>query len=273
MSTKMRNILLAVAVAVGASAVLYLLGTTLGLPSEIAKGLAGLPAFTIKDLYEFLETRSAKLALAKVGSTSIANLEEFSINPLAAFLIATIMFAGMILLIGAVAGVLVAVGAAVAGGSELLDPNTKLFLWLVIYTSFPLKVIASAYIGRWIGTRSPLYGVTIAVSSALFGVSLSYAFSVLMISDDLFKALTGGEKTGTAALAQFITVFPDMLIYMIVGGLGVWSGRRRHLARYLTFILNVLPSETRLSIVEMARDEAGRASASVIPGGSVAIAA
>jgi hypothetical protein len=268
----MRNIFLAVTVAIGASTALYLLATALGLPTEIAKGLAGLPAFTIKEVYEFLETRSAKLALAKVGSTAIANLEEFSINPLAAFLLATIMFAGTILLIGAVAGVLLSIGAAVAG-SGVLDTNTKLFVWLVIYTSFPLKVIASAYIGRWIGTRSPNHGFAVAAGSVLFGSILSCVFSVLMMSDDMFKAFTGGEKTITAELMQLITVVPDMLIYMIVAALGVWSGRRRQLARYLTFILNVLPSETRQSIVEMARDEAGRASAPVMPGGGVAIAA
>ena len=49
----MRNIVLALIIAVGAGAFLYLLATVLGFPAEIANGAAGLPAFSIQKVYEF----------------------------------------------------------------------------------------------------------------------------------------------------------------------------------------------------------------------------
>jgi hypothetical protein len=45
-------------------------------------------------------------------------------------------------------------------------------------------------------------------------------------------------------------------IFMAVGALGVRSGRRQRLTRYLAFILNLLPEGTRQTVVEIAKDEA-----------------
>jgi hypothetical protein len=61
----MRNIVLALIIAVGAGALLYLLATVLGFPAEVAKGAAGLPAFSIQKVYEFLEASSAKRLLKR----------------------------------------------------------------------------------------------------------------------------------------------------------------------------------------------------------------
>jgi hypothetical protein len=64
MRAKMRNIILAVIIAVGAGAILYLLATVLGLP-DAAKGVAGLPAFAIQKVYELLEARSESTLLKR----------------------------------------------------------------------------------------------------------------------------------------------------------------------------------------------------------------
>ena len=78
----MRNIVLALIIAVGACALLYLLATVLGFPAEVAKGAAGLPAFSIQKVYEFLETSSAKHALETTGLSPTMSVKEFSIHPL-----------------------------------------------------------------------------------------------------------------------------------------------------------------------------------------------
>jgi hypothetical protein len=86
MRAKMRNIVLALIIAVGACALLYLLATVLGFPAEVAKGAAGLPAFSIQKVYEFLETSSAKQALETAGLGPTMSVKEFSIHPISAFL-------------------------------------------------------------------------------------------------------------------------------------------------------------------------------------------
>src|SRR5215472_14980504 len=86
MRAKMRNIVLALIIAVGACALLYLLATVLGFPAEVAKGAAGLPAFSIQKVYEFLEASSAKQALETAGLGPTMSVKEFSIHPISAFL-------------------------------------------------------------------------------------------------------------------------------------------------------------------------------------------
>ena len=86
----MRNIIFAVAMTVATSAILFLLSTAVGLPADVAKGMAGLPAFAIKNIYEFLETQTAKRTLA--STNSIVSFEEFSMHPVSAFILAVIMY-------------------------------------------------------------------------------------------------------------------------------------------------------------------------------------
>src|SRR5271165_1422742 len=110
----MRNVIAALAISIGASVILYSAATALGLPSEVAKGLAGLPAFATKNVYEFLEASSARRNLAEVGSESIASLDQFSIRPLFVFFLASVMFSGAMIVSGALMGGLFGIAYAVA---------------------------------------------------------------------------------------------------------------------------------------------------------------
>lgn len=80
----MRNIILAVTIAVGAGTILYLLAWELSFPTDVAKGVASLPALSIQKVYDLLEASSAKRALAKTGFSRTISLNEF--HPLTAFL-------------------------------------------------------------------------------------------------------------------------------------------------------------------------------------------
>jgi hypothetical protein len=164
----MRNIILAVIIAVGAGAILYLLVTALGFPAEIAKGVAGLPAFAIQKVYEFLEASSAKHALETTGLGPTMSVKDFSIHPLSAFLFSLIAWTGVVLFTGMLMGM--AVGAGMAAGAtqstEEFKLDYKLFAPLVTFTSFPVRIIAAIYIGCWIGTRSRSYVLAIV---ACFG--------------------------------------------------------------------------------------------------------
>ena len=69
-------------------------------------------------------------------------------------------------------------------------------------------------------------------------------------------------------LAQYITILPQTVIFVISGALGFWYGQRQKLAYYLTFIMRMLPQELRQMIVEMAKDEAMRAHPPSMPAAS-----
>ena len=252
----MRNIVLALIIAVGACALLYLLATVLGFPAEVAKGAAGLPAFSIQKVYEFLETSSAKHALETTGLSPTMSVKEFSIHPLSAFLFSLIAWTGVILFTGALMGM--AVGAAMgvaAGATQSMGDfklDEKLFGPLVIFTSFPLRVIAAIYVGCWIGTRSRSYVLAIVACSIALGSGLGFLISLVMLSSDQIKAELG-------TVERFITLLPDIGIYIISAALGFWYGQRQKSIYYLGFIKKILRPETRQTIVEMVQDEAKRA--------------
>jgi hypothetical protein len=255
----MRNIILAVIIAVGAGAILYLLATVLGFPAEVAKGVAGLPAFAIQKVYEFLEASSAKHALETTGLAPTMSVKGFSIHPLSAFLFSLIAWTGVILFTGMLMGM--AVGAAVevaAGATQSMGDfklDDKLFGPLIIFTSFPLRVIAAIYIGCWIGTRSRSYVLAIVACSIALGSGLGFLFSLVTLSSDQIKATFG--ELGT--LERFTTPLPDIAIYIIFAALGFWYGQRQKPIYYLGFIMKILRPETRQTIVEMVQDEAKRA--------------
>jgi Zn-dependent protease with chaperone function len=126
-----------------------------------------------------------------------------------------------------------------------------LFGSLVIATALPLRIIAAASIARWIGTRSRPYVLAIVIGAFVLGTGAHFLASLMTVTKQPFKDLT--------PLSRFITLWPDMIFYLVFGALGFWFGQRQKLAYYLAFILKVLPPETRQTIVEMAQDEAKRA--------------
>ena len=253
----MRNIILAVIIAVGAAAILYLLVTVLGFSAEIAKGAAGLPAFSIQKVYEFLEASSAKHALETTGLGPTMSVKEFSIHPLSAFLFSLIAWTGVILFTGMLMGMAVGAAMGEAAGPSVEDfkLDYKLFGPLVIFTSFPLRVIAAIYIGCWIGTRSRSYVLAIVACSIALGSGLGFLFSLVTLTSDQIQALFG--ELGT--LERLKTLLPDVVIYIISAALGFWYGQRQKPIYYLGFIMKILRPETRQTIVEMVQDEAKRA--------------
>jgi hypothetical protein len=261
-TAEMRNLILTVTIVVGSSAILYLLAIAVGLPQTVAGGVAGVPAFASKNVYELLEIRSAKVAFVKVQS--IASPDEFAVHPLSALVLAVAMFVGVCIITVAITSVLVSIA-----GINIQDP--RLFFTLATFTSLPLRAIASVYIGRWIGGRSARYGLAIAIGSPVVGLYLTLLiqllFIILFYSDQLFDALfpltNSAHNTRLPVVVAHlsgaaINALPDVAICTISTAFGFWWGRRRRLTRYLAFILKVLPPETRAAIVEIARDEAVR---------------
>jgi hypothetical protein len=259
----MRNIIFAVMITVGTSVFLFLLSWAVGLPAEASKGVAGLPALAIKNIYDLLETQSAKRMLAHAESL------------VTAFILAVIMFVGMVNFTSAVTGFLV--GMVMSQHEDVAQSQSLLILTLIVITSIPLNLIGISYIGRWIGYRSlPIPGLAVAIAATVIGVLASLLFSVVILPliqrmDPTHELLTGEvlqKIIGTGTLfglfheiisnKWFLTM--QVLIYIIAISFGAWQGQRARFARYLAFILRVLLPETRQAIVEIARDEALRAS-------------
>jgi hypothetical protein len=160
----MRNIILTIlslTIALTASALLYfvgaglgnLLATVFGFPADLAKGLAAVPLGGIKSIYELLETSSAKRAFAKTGLSPTIHMNEFSIHPVSAFFLCFITWFGVILFTNVLMGALVGFAQSISN-VKIEEFESRLLIPLVVFTALPLRVVAAAYLGCWIGTRS-----------------------------------------------------------------------------------------------------------------------
>ena len=139
--------------------------------------------------------------------------------------------------------------------SGTAEDTSKLetFSSLVFNTALPLRVIAAAYLGSWIGARSSRYVLGIVVGCIALGYSADFFLSIaILINKDQYKQIFQDRM----AFDVYISNLPAILIFMISGAPGFWYGQRQKPAYYLAFIMRMLPHETRQTIVEMAQDEA-----------------
>jgi arginyl-tRNA--protein-N-Asp/Glu arginylyltransferase len=86
-------------------------------------------------------------------------------------------------------------------------------------------------------------------------------FVVSFLNPDASKALYGDRSL----LEQIaVALVPDTVLFLISAALGFWFGQRKKLAYQLAFIMKTVPEETSQLIVEMAQDEAMRASSRAV---------
>jgi hypothetical protein len=117
-------------------------------------------------------------------------------------------------------------------------------------------VISAAYfVGRWIGARISRLGiVTMLLIAAL-------APAAGLLSDEIYRRIAGSERLAFFEILRQ-TAFTSFII-VVPGLIGYWRGQRQRLSKYLDYLLSVLPSQTRDTVVELAYEEAQKVSASV----------
>jgi len=251
----MLNVILALTIPIGTGLILFFAMTMLGFSSDDFKTVIGAfaPLLSVTPIYTLLQQRRAKGALATFNFDSAISKKEFSINPLAAFLFSFIMWIGVTTITDSLVGLFVGLAAENSGNTDLFDKQQALVRWLIVFNSMPLRVIAATYIGCWIGTRSRPYALIIVIGAILIGTILKFLVSDLFLTEEQLKVI---PKSATPLGLFIVNTAPDMLFYMICAALGFWYGQRRRLKYYLSFIMDMLPEETRQTIVEMAHDEA-----------------
>jgi hypothetical protein len=97
--------------------------------------------------------QSAKRTLAH--AKSIVSFKEFSMHPLSAFILAVIMLMSIVRLANGVEGLFIGGGLPPAIANDWLRLQPELVASLITSGAVPLNVIALAWVGRWIGLRSP----------------------------------------------------------------------------------------------------------------------
>jgi hypothetical protein len=122
----------------------------------------------------------------------------------------------------------------------------------------------SYFIGHWIGGRTRSRGILTVALVLVIGSILSKSFDFLVLSDEDFaKAVRSpdGDFQGKGVGTFLIAVFAMWVFYAIPIFLGYWMGRRSRLSKYFSYLLAVLPKDTRNLVVTLAFEEAQRLAA------------
>jgi hypothetical protein len=215
-----------------------------------SKALAGLPILSFPKLLEVLEQREGRKNLTDRKRTPIYTFSGFQIAwPLMA-LYGWILLATVDAISG---GFVIGVDTAIAADfEEDLKQNVRgaYELALLLLVNFPAMILCAYYVGRWIGTRCSSRGI-----AAVLLVIISYTATGLAI----YPYFPDEPWEPSSQLLDFI----ELPFLICAGLLGYWRGQKYKLAKYLHYLLGVLPAETRDTVVGLAFDEAQQIASSV----------
>jgi hypothetical protein len=265
---KMLNVIFSLAIPIGIGLILFFVMKMLDYSNDDFKTVMGAfgPLLSVTPIYTILQQRSAKSVITKFGFGEKIGENEFSLHPVAAFLFTLITWIGILLATGAMIGAFIDwAEEASENPIDIAKSYPKLYGSLIIFNGMPLRVIAAAYIGCWIGTRSRRYVLAIIIGAIALASVIGFLVGMKLLSEDMIKEVSENRTP----LKQFISqIVPDMVFYMICAALGFWYGQRQRFKYYLAFIMNTVPRDTRQTIVEMAHDEAVKARRTAIPASS-----
>jgi hypothetical protein len=195
--------------------------------------LAGLQIATFPKIAEFLEREEGKKNLAAGKRTPVYDFGSFQIAWPLMVLYGTIILFVVVQMCGLIAGVF--------GDAQL------------VIIGFPASALGAYFIGKWIGTRCSRRGVLAIILVAILG-SVSVILADQLATDEAYQAVYNEERMVFGHMLRVSTVHTGA--YLVFGLLGYWRGHTARLSKYLQYLLGVLPSETRNTVVELAFDEA-----------------
>ncbi len=250
----MRNLALAVGIVL---AIAGLLNKVVG--KEIALTVLGAIVVVHQWLDKMLEKRDITPSLSALPK-GLVRFNGFTLPWSRMIVYATLVLVGLFNLsayaAAAVAGLTTAASQAhlVLGGwvaQPATLPGRTLF---AIGTAFAIFV--SPYlVGIWIGERCDRFGLLTVTTAALSAKVVDSLMSFILIEPKTFEALFGRPKTVDLLLEQAAL---GGLVMILSGMLGFFKGRRERLSKYLGYLLNRLPVNSRNVLIDIAYEEAHR---------------
>jgi hypothetical protein len=136
---------------------------------------------------------------------------------------------------------------ALIGGSD------ELLVSKMAPITIPVVVVANYLVGRMIGTRCASHGLATIVIVGLAGSGITRLFDFSIVSGTELRTVLGEPASMEVFLVAWLG---GAVLFWLPGFLGYWRGRRRRLARYLSYLVGVLPKGTRETLVSLAYSEA-----------------
>ena len=239
------------------AAIFYIFSNLIG-DDKVALAAAGIFLIATPKIYDELE----KLAARKHGSTDVGSagavrdLKGFAI-PWKAILSLSIILEVGITNVAAACGGLILGLLEILSNADLGPEINSLVVSMAGFIGLPIIAVGFYLGGRWVGSRSSRRGVFVAILGVILGLAVSLGIDYLMLSTTEFSNIYlgynifGSEYYGFAA-----GILGNLILKLVPFLIGYWRGRQMRLAKYVNYLLSVVPIDTRESLVVLAFDEA-----------------
>jgi len=229
---------IAVVILLVPASVIYTALTLLHVPTLAGFEFAQVPFLALHPVYEMLKGNQIKPSLAApFGRPS--QVDGFDLSWYVMLAYGSVMLAVIQQTSGGIGGFFV----TLAGGTI----DSLFVVAAVVYS------VGAYLVGSWIGTRVASRPIVTVVGVAFLGSALAIALTYVFLSNETFEAYFSQAKdvaffaTSTATSGTICSMF---------GLLGLWRGRHVRSSRYVAYMLNTLPLDTRTALVDLIGEEA-----------------
>jgi hypothetical protein len=244
----MKYLATALAISFGMGMVLFGIVYPMFHDAHLAAGIAAIPIAGCHHIAEMLERREARLSVTAHQVTEIHRLEGYVVAWPRLVAQTTVTFVGISL---AAAVLVMTVASLLLGFEADLTRTQEIGLMLAMA---PIELAGAYYVGRWIGSRC-------ANPSAVM-VLLVLATACLIVTG--LATAVGGVTPSIQNLV--IETGISFGVLAVAGLIGYRQGRKRRVAEYMDYLLSILPPETGKVLVDLAYDEARKATSVNPPG-------
>jgi hypothetical protein len=223
--------------------------------------LSTAPLASVTPIAEALERRWARESLASHRPSAIATIDEFAIPWPLVVAYGSVAIMALMHISSAIAGGYAGLAVGFLNQDQNLDLSPIVIVRLgALYNTFLgtlILMIGSFFFGRWVGRRCRSKGVLSIILMVLGASGMSLAIS-MALRDVLFDESTA-EAMYDVINFSFGAVKSILVLFATLIGYG-W-GRRQRVAKYMAYLLRVLPLETRVALIDLAYEEAKRVGA------------
>jgi hypothetical protein len=121
------------------------------------------------------------------------------------------------------------------------------------FLELPLFVVGGFLIGQWVGSRCRRNGIFIIAIAVAINIIADRIGWFFVLPNHILKMV--GLRHYKVSWYFVLILISGIVLYTVIGCIGLWRGYRNRETRYVSYLLSMLPDETKQQIIKTAYDE------------------
>jgi hypothetical protein len=218
--------------------------------AQVAEGVAAFPLVASPHLFETLDRLNSRRRPPSISGSAFSLRGYLKPWPIMS-ICGALTIVGLMQLLPVV-GLLPVVIVENTADSDL---GVHGAMMAALSVAIPLAVVGAYLVGRWIGHRASRHGLIAVLIAGVVGAAAAQLIDIIFLSNDKFFEVYEMNKSGWFFAVK---IGVSSALYTIAALIGYLVGMRHRMARYIGYLISILPPTTAEVLVSMATDEANR---------------